>query len=193
MLFLFFDQLFVLELDSLAFEFVLVADSVVGLFQHSQLILQTFYLLFDEFVVLICFFGVGCGLLDLFLQPLYLLAFMGVIGDAVHLFLYYLRLFLEFFEFFVEFEVGFFFFLQSLQFLFKFRYAFLLEGVTCVLLCLHVRFIYKIKESIFECYKTLSPDYLGVGVGRWILELSVFLFELCVFLLKVVVFLFEGV
>lgn len=141
MLFLFFDQLFVLELDSLALEFVLVADSVVGLFQHSQLILQTFYLLFDEFIVLICFFGVGCGLLDLFLQPLYLLAFMGVIGDAVHLFLYYLRLFLEFFEFFVEFEVGFFFFLQSLQFLFKFRYAFLLEGVTCVLLCLHVRFI----------------------------------------------------
>ncbi len=87
---------------------------------------------------------------------------MGVIGDAVHLFLYYLRLFLEFFEFFVEFEVGFFFFLQSLQFLFKFRYAFLLEGVTCVLLCLHVRFIYKIKESIFECYKTLSPDYLDL-------------------------------
>lgn len=141
MLFLFFDQLFVLELDSLALEFVLVADSVVGLFQHSQLILQTFYLLFDEFVVLVRFFGVGCGLFDLFLHPLYLLIFMGVIGDAVHLFLYYFRFFLEFFELFVEFEVGFFFFFQSLQFLFEFLNAFLLEDMACVLLCLHVRFI----------------------------------------------------
>ena len=69
----FFDELLIFKLYFLSLQFILVAEGGVGFIENSKLILQTFDLLLDNFIILLHLLAVKCGLFNLLFYVLYLI------------------------------------------------------------------------------------------------------------------------